>query len=537
MSKPKPEFNRLLLPFDKVPQFSERDVAYTTGDKRLKPFYKYAVSIAAFGEVISDKHFDQDRRERLVKVLKAQYEGKSVSGLTQSRINALLQDNAFTVTTAHQPSLFTGPLYYIYKIISTLNLAKALKEAYPDSEFVPIFITGGEDHDFEEINHLHLFNKTFTWDSAHTGSIGRMPLDGLDKTLEELTEVLGDSPLAQEIAKILKDSLTNKHQYAEVAFDLTHQLLGEYGLVVLDSSHPELKASFAPIIEKELFEQPSKALVEATVSELEAAGFSEQAYPRDINFFYLGDGFRERIVQEGDIFQVLNQDISWDKAGLKAEIEANPHRFSPNVVMRPIYQEFILPNLAYIGGGGEIAYWLERKRQFEAFELNFPMLIRRNSVLVVDKGTQKRLKKLEVSEEALFGDVEALIKMYVKENTEHEISLAEEKNELERLFKVVEQKAQRVDPTLLKAASAEGARQLNSLNQLENKLMRAEKQRYETAVNQIRNVKEKLFPKNGLQERHDNFIQFYLKYGRGFFEALADHLDPLDNGFVVLVDE
>lgn len=536
MSKPKPGLTRELLSFDKVPQLSERDLAYTTADPRLKPFYKYPVTLEAFESVIRDKAFDQERRETLVRALKAQYAGKELSKLTSSRIDALLEANTYTVTTAHQPSLFTGPLYYIYKIISTLNLAEQLGKTYPDYNFVPIFITGGEDHDFEEVNHLHIFGKTVTWENGHTGPVGQMPLDGLQEALETLADIMGDSPSAQELTNLFKAALEGKTKYGEVAFDLTHRLLGEYGLVILDPSHPDLKASFTPFVHKEIFEQPSKPLVEGTVKELEAAGFSEQAYPREINFFYLGEGFRERIVQEGETFKVLNQDISWTTEALRAEIEAHPQRFSPNVVMRPIYQEHILPNLAYIGGGGEIAYWLERKKQFEAFGLNFPMLIRRNSVLFVDKGTRKRLDKLDLQVEDLFGDIEALIKAYVRENTENEISLSEEKKALAQVFKQVEAKAQEVDPTLRKAAAAEGARQLNSLNQLEGKLMRAEKQRHDTAVNQMRTLKDKLFPNNGLQERYDNFTMYYLKYGRGFFEALMEHLDPLDNRFVVLID-
>lgn len=537
MSKPKPELTRALLPFDKVPQLSERDLAYATADNRLKPFFKYPAKLEAFRDVIKDKHFDQERRSRLVKVLTEQYKDKTTSKLTEKRIEALGRANTFTVTTAHQPSLFTGPLYYIYKIISTLNLATQLDKAYPDYEFVPLFITGGEDHDFEEVNHLQVFGKTITWENDHSGPVGKMPLDGLREALDTLIDILGDSANAQELTEILKASIAGKECYGQVAFDLTHRLLGAYGLVILDPSHPDLKASFAPFIEKEIFEQPSKAIVEATVRKLEAAGFSEQAYPREINFFYLGKGYRERIVQEGELFKVLNQDISWTKTDLQNEITANPERFSPNVVMRPIYQEFILPNLAYIGGGGEIAYWLERKQQFEAFNLNFPMLIRRNSVLFVDKGTKKRLSKLEFSVEDMFGDVEKLIKEYVRKHTENEISLAEEKKILAELFKKVEVKAKEVDPTLKKAAAAEGARQLNSLGQLEGKLMRAEKQRHDTAVGQMRTLKDKLFPGNGLQERYDNFMMYYLKYGGGFFEALIDHLDPLDNHFVVLIDQ
>jgi bacillithiol biosynthesis cysteine-adding enzyme BshC len=528
--------NRSLLPFTKVPQFSGRDVAYATQDERLRPFYKYAPSLEGLRAALDDKAKDNTPRSILVEVLKEQYAALAPSEALQKQIASLESPKTFTVTTAHQPSLFTGPLYYIYKIISAINLARELKAAYPDYHFVPIFITGGEDHDFEEINHLQLFGNTVQWENDEKGAVGKMSTKTLQPVLEEVKEVLGDSPRAEELYNILKTAVESHEHYADTARHLTHLLFKDHELVILDPSHPKLKQTFAPYIKKEIFEQPSKALVEKTVAELEQVGFSEQAYPREINFFYLGDGFRERIVEEEGRYQVLNQSISWSKEELTNEIEQHPERFSPNVVMRPIYQEHILPNLAYIGGGGELAYWLERKGQFEHFGLNFPVLIRRNSVLFVDKGTKKRLDKLELQVTDLFGDVEALIKEYVKEHTENEISLKAQKEALETIFKEVEEKAGQVDPTLVKAAAAEGARQLNSLEQLEGKLMKAEKQRHDTAVNQMRKLKEKLFPNNGLQERYDNFMMYYLKYGDGFFELLLDALHPLEEGMVILED-
>lgn len=529
--------SRRLLPYGQVPQLSERDRAYALGDERLRSFYRYTPNLEGFAEAIAARREVDVPRETLVAVLREQYQGMDISPATAAHIDALLSERTFTVTTAHQPSLFTGPLYYIYKIISTLKLAQRLGEQFPDDHFVPLFITGGEDHDFEEVNHLNLFGKTITWESGESGAVSQMSASSLQTVLEAVQEVLGDSPQAKELSEMLSAAVAGKEKYGAVARDLTNRLLGEYGLVILDPSHPDLKRLFIPIVKKEIFEQPSKALVEATVEKLEAAGFSGQAHPREINFFYLGQGYRERIVQEGDRYRVLNQEVEWSRAELEQAIVESPERFSPNVVMRPIYQELILPNLAYIGGGGELAYWLERKAQFEHFGIPFPVLVRRNSVLFVDQGTSKRLAKLELSAEQLFGDIEALIKGYVREHTDNEISLAEEKKALEALFKQVEAKAAQVDPTLVKAAAAEGARQLNSMEQLEGKLMRAEKQRYDTAINQLRKLQEKLFPGHGLQERHDNFMTLYLRYGRGFFDLLMDALDPLETGFVLLVDE
>ena len=330
---------------------------------------------------------------------------------------------------------------------------------------------------------------------------------------------------------------TRHDQYGMASVDLVNELFKSYGLVVLDMNNPELKKQFIPIMEQELFEQASRSLIEATTTELEKVGFSQQAFPREINLFYLRDQIRERIVQEGDTFQVLNTDYSFTEAEMREELHQHPEHFSPNVVIRPLYQEYILPNLAYIGGGGEIAYWLERQTQFEHFGINFPMLIRRNSVLWIDKGHVKKLNKLGLQVSDLFTDTEDLIKSYVKANAENELSLKEEKKQLHTIFNGIVEKIKEVDQTLVKTVKAEAANQMNSLQGLESRLLKAEKQRHEIELNQIRGIKDKLFPGNGLQERTDNFLSFYLRYGDSFFETLLKELNPLKEGFIVVVDE
>lgn len=524
------------LPFDQVPQLSSRDKAYANQDPKLRPFFKYPVSLDAFEQVIADKSTATIDRALLVEVLQKQYASLASSPLTQQNIEALQDERTFTVVTAHQPSLFTGPLYYIYKICSTIHLAKALKEHYPSYQFVPVFITGGEDHDFEEVNHMHLFGKTVQWENNESGAVAMMQAQSLRPALAELKDILGTSENAQEIYHTLEKAYTSHETYGPCTIDYVNALFKEDGLVVIDMNDRQLKRAFIPYIKKEIFEQPSQSLVEQTTADLEAAGFSGQAFPREINFFYLQDQSRERIVEEEGQFKVLNTTLSFTKEGLEAEIEAHPERFSPNVVMRPLYQEVILPNLAYIGGGGELAYWLERQRQFEHFEVNFPMLIRRNSVLWIDKGNAKRMDKLNLELGELFEEVEGLIKQYVKQNTDNEISLKQEKKDIKLILDRVQQKAEEVDPTLIKATKAEIAKLMNSLSNLENKLMRAEKQRHDIAINQIRTLNEKLFPGGGLQERYDNFLGLYLKYGDAFFETLKQALNPLEKGFIVIID-
>ena len=525
------------IPFTQIEQLSARDVAYATQDERLRPFYKYPTTLEAFAQVIADKQEEEIDRQQLVDSLEKQYSQLAPSLLSEQQIQRLGQSNTFTIVTAHQPSLFTGPLYFIIKICSTINLARLLNETYPDFHFVPLFITGGEDHDFEEINHLHLFGNTISWQSGQEGAVGAMSTESLNAPLAELKDILGDSDRAQEIYKKIEHSYTSHDRYGMATIDYVHTLFAEEGLIAMDMNRPELKRLFIPIMEEELFQQPSQAFVEKAQQELEAAGFSGQAYARDINLFYLRDGLRERIELNDGKYQVLNTDYAFTREEIKQELHSHPERFSPNVIMRPLYQEKVLPNLAYIGGGGELAYWLERKEQFAHFGLNFPMLIRRNSLLWLDKGTVKKMSKLELEVEDLFVETEALLKQFVQSQTDNELTIAEEKAQLEALFTSIADKARDIDPTLAKAIEAEYTRQAKSVDNLEGRLMRAEKQKHEIALNQIRKLKEKLFPNNGLQERYDNFLNFYTRYGHDFISTLIEVLNPLREGFVVVEDE
>lgn len=525
------------LPFQEVPQFSSRDRAYAAEEHALRPFYLHPPTLERFAEVIATRQDHQPDRQTLAEVLRDQYRERPLHDDVQAAIDALTDERTFTVTTAHQPSLFTGPLYYIYKIVSTIHLGHRLEEAYPGYRFVPVFISGGEDHDFEEINHAHLFGKTIRWEQEQGGPVGRLSTGSLAQPLKELQDILGQRETAAALYDTIREAYTSHEQYGQAAAHLAASLFGKYGLVVLDMSDARLKRLFIPHFRKELLERPSRALVQAAQDKLEQAGFSGQAHAREINLFYLGPGYRERIGYEDGRYHVLNQDIHWTEEELLAELERAPERFSPNVVMRPLYQEFILPNLAYIGGGGELAYWLERKAQFEHFGIPYPMLVRRNSVLWIDKTTAKKMDKVGLGIPELFEDTEALVKRYVREHTENELSLKAEKKAIQQLLEQVVEKAREIDPTLVKSTKSEGAKMLNGLNALEAKLIRAEKNNHDIAVNQIRSIKERLFPGDGLQERYDNFMTFYLRYGEEFFELLLRELDPLQKEMIVVHDQ
>jgi len=524
-------------PFQEVPQFSSKDIAYATGANHLKPFFKYEVTLSAFAKVMEDKKLSSAQRNVLADALSEQYQGLETTAQVSANIEALRKDQTFTIITAHQPALFTGPLYYIYKIISAIRLTQELKAAYPNNEFVPVFISGAEDHDFEEINHTQLFGKQIVWKNDEQGACGQMKTGSLSDALATLKEILGSSESAQATFQMIEAAYTSHDRYGDATQDLVNRLFKDYGLLVANMNHAALKKQFIPYVEKEIFESFSNPLVQKTQEALEAVDFGAQAHARDINLFYLRDQIRARIEKEGDEFVIVGTSYRFSAEALKAELYNHPERFSPNVVMRPIYQEITFPNLAYIGGGGELAYWLERKAQFEAFGVNFPMLIRRNSAMWVDKGSRKKIEKLGLEIDDLFQDTEALLQHFVKANTENEINLKAEKEALEAILLGVSQKAKEVDPSLEKKVLAENAKILNSIAALESRLMRAEKQRFETSLNQIKGLRDKFFPNNGLQERHDNFLAHYIKYGHDWFEMLLEELNPLQEGMVIFVED
>lgn len=527
-----------ILPFPQVPQLSKADVAYATSDERLRPFYAYPQILDSFEQILLDKEGRDYPRTKLVEALKRQYQKLSFQEPVHRNIEALSHDNAFTIVTAHQPSLFLGPLFFIYKALTVLNLAEAVEARVGGQRrIVPVFVLGSEDHDLEEVNKVNLFGKQIVWQPGDTGPVGSMSTASLAPVLDELRAILGESDAARALFNRVENCYQNQETFAAATQALLHEFMGLYGLVILNMNDAGLKRSFIPLIKAELTDLPAFRIVNETIAQLTGLGFKAQAAPREINLFYLSPGSRERIVLENEVYKVLNTNLVFSKAEILEEVEIHPERFSPNVVLRPLFQEIVLPNLAYVGGGGELAYWLERKSLFDYFGIQFPMLVRRHSAMWLDRDAGKKLIKFGISPTQLFGDIDSLIRGFVAQNAMGEVNLDMEINELKKIFEQVAAKALAVDPTLEKSVLAESVKAIAGLEQWQSRLVRSEKQKHETTLNQLRVVKEKLFPANGLQERQDNFLGYILKYGDGFIGMLKEQFAPFDTGFVVLEED
>jgi bacillithiol biosynthesis cysteine-adding enzyme BshC len=521
------------IDYERLGQWSHTDLAYLKHDPALSPFYAYEPVKENFASVISNRKKFPVNRSLLLGSLKKQYAALGIS--LPYADNVLLDENTFTVTTAHQPVLFTGPLYHLYKISSTIHLARQLKDDHPAQHFIPVFVLGAEDHDWAETNHYFLFGKKHEWERSASGSAGRLNLEGLEKLIDEVKELFKNTPKGNEIHQHLENAFRKATTYAQFHQAFLISLYQEFGLVVFNMDDADLKKSFIPVMEKELTEQFSMKYVPATQAALEQAGFKAQAYCRPVNLFYMEEGIRERIepLPDGGFIRVDSK-ISYSQEELLTELHTHPERFSPNVILRPLYQESILPNLAYIGGGGELAYWLERKTQFEAAGVHFPMLIRRNSVLMIDASTSAQIEKAGLTWEDLLGEYDAIVKSFLVAHSESDLHFEDEKKLIHEAYLSLANKAQRMDPTLSSAILAEEVKQSKIFEQLGSRLMRAEKQQQETNINRIKKLKDKLFPGGGLQERHDNMMSFYSLSGKILLESLVTVCDPLEEKFTIL---
>ncbi|HEX8329170.1 MAG TPA: bacillithiol biosynthesis cysteine-adding enzyme BshC [Hymenobacter sp.] len=523
------------LPYAETGAFSSLLTDYLAQKPALAPFYNRFPALENFAAQMEEKQaaYTPEARERLVSALREQY-GTAPTAI-EANLQLLAQPTTFTVTTGHQLNLLTGPLYFIYKIVSAIKLSRQLKEAHPQHDFVPVYWMATEDHDFAEINHFSLFGKTYAWDAANPGGpVGRLPLDGFADQLL--------SQLPPEVPAAFHEAYADSKTLAEATRKLADSLFGEFGLVTIDADRPALKQAFVPVLEKEIKEQVSNAAVQATNARLAAAGYKPQVYSRPINLFFITDeGKRERLEPDAngaDCVEVTVRNTArcHNQEELLALARQHPEQFSPNVVLRPVYQEVLLPNLVYIGGAAEVAYWFQLKDVFAAFGVPYPMVLPRNSAEYISRANSGKLKKLGLDGREIFRPLPELKKQVGTALGQEEISLKEQQQALAAAFQQVQDLAQRLDPTLVKTVAAEAQKAAAGLAGLEKRLSKASEAKHETAYAQLTALKEKLFPGGGLQERSENVLSILIN-NPGFIEQLLDAFEPLALEFTVLEEE
>jgi bacillithiol synthase len=499
----------------------------------LLPYIEAPFSAVAFQEQIIKKsaHFTKEKRSALRQHLRKQYQTISAGEKVNTNIESLAQENTFTITTGHQLSIFTGPIYLVYKILHAIRLAEELSKTYPNQHFVPVFWMASEDHDFEEIQSVSLFNRSFKWETAQKGPVGRFNMDSFEVIHQECKELFSNDPNSEvhEVLNTYKGSTLK-----EATFHLIDALFGKYGLVVVDGDSPILKREFSTVMEKELMHQFSFQAVSTTNEALKKENIKLQVTPREVNLFYIENQLRSRIIPQKKGFLIEGKG-KYTQAEILEELKSNPASFSPNVVLRPLYQESVLPNLCYLGGGGEMTYWLQLKGAFEAVNCQFPLVQVRNSLLLVDSTSIRKMEKLGLTIQDIFLDLETMRKKFFQSRETETSNFDKMDRAFSHLKKELLDHANILHPSYSSFTEAEIKHLEKKILHIKTKFLKFEKEKYRLSLTQLEHLKNKLFPAGQLQERSINFFSLCAD-GKVFshLQTLYHAIQPFGNDLIVI---
>lgn len=530
-------FSKFHIPYQQTGYFSNLVTEYLNEGEDLLPFYTHKPNLEGIKSAIKSREYFKVDRKLLVNELQRGYEGVSLSNKLKENIDLLLNENTYTVCTAHQPNLFTGHLYFIYKILHAVKLAEELNSSIPDSRFVPLFFMGSEDADLAELGEVEVDGKSYRWQTKQTGAVGRMLVDdALLDLIKQMEGQLGVLPYGIQVIQLLKEAYQKGRTIEKATLYMVNALVGHLGVIVLLPDSDGFKKSFSSVLKKELNEQFSAAAINDTLKAFPQR-FKTQTVGRDINLFYLDEQLRSRIERDGNDYRVVDTSISFSGNEIFQLLEDRPICFSPNVILRPVLQEFILPNVAFIGGGGELAYWLELKGVFEKAQVPYPVLILRNSFLLVPKRWTEKLTEWNLGPEALFFTKEYLLNRLVKEKLKQDLSLSKEISVIEKIFDGIVPLAVQQDHSLLHHVPALKQQIIKKMLALEKKIYRAARKRENVLVNQVETMHNILFPNKQLQERVDNIFPYYARWGADIINELLEMSPLLSNSSFTIILE
>jgi len=513
------------IPLEDTKSFSPFFLDYIQQKESLQPFYSTYPRPENFNNLLTKKTaaYGASQRAILSSTLQRQYKDLAMTDQVKMNLSHLADSKTFTVTTGHQLNIFTGPLYFIYKIVTVINTCKELARRYPAYRFVPVYWMASEDHDYEEIKSFRLDGKKYVWKTSQTGAVGRFKTEGFEDVLNALPGEI----------EIFRTAYSKYNKLADSVRYYVNEIFGPEGVIVVDPDDRDLKSMFRDVMLEDITSHSTLKAVEKTNQKLRDLKHEPQVFCREINFFYLDDNLRNRIERQGQCYHVVDSDLRFTEEQIRELIRTQPEKFSPNVILRPLYQEVIMPNVAYIGGPAEIVYWLQLKEAFDHFNVPFPAIMPRNFAMVIDKTVSRKLEKTGLDPALFFEEKNFLFNHWVLTNTNHKLTVGEERKTLLSVYEDLRKRAGSIDPTLEPFVGAEGKRALNSLEKIEEKLLRAEKRLHEDRLRQIEQVKDALFPGESLQERTDNFLNFY-NQDSGFIPKLIAAFDPFDFSFNIL---
>lgn len=519
--------NRKQLSFKEL-GFSKLFCDYSAQSPELLSFFEYnpfdTNSLIVHSELKSD--FESGR---LKKALEA-YNPKHLLH-ENARINLLqLLENpkARTIVTGQQLTLAGGPLFTLFKILTTISEAKKLS-VKTGNPVVPIFWLADEDQDFDEIATISVpvgtsyQSVTIAEPDVSAQRAGYIPVtEEVSSKIVELLGLLPETDFHNDIVSLLKQAYKIGSTHNDAFAELILKLFSRFGLLVFGSARSEsrnlLKDTFKSLVLKS---EEIYAALEETSKKLDV-NYHRQVSVSPSNWFICKeDGSRSKLNFENGVWGSVEGN-SWTTEELASLSYENPELLSPNVFMRPILQDKLLPNLAIVAGPGEVAYYAQTKEMYKACGMTMPIVIPRFSGMLIEPAIEKNLSELPFSIPDFAKRHEDLETEFVQKSQKHDLNafFNQWSDEINALAESKTEVIESVDPTLIGTLKRIESDQTNALNQLKGKLFKAIKTKQEVQIKRIHRIQSNLFPGRVLQERSIGFIYFLDKYGI----ELIDHL-------------
>jgi len=501
---------------------------------QIEGFENATFSFENFAQQIHLKQnsFEQTQRDIISKAFTDQLSNLQLSTKQRGNIESLKLINTFTITTGHQLNLFSGPAFFVYKIFQTIKTCTNLKEKFPDYNFVPVYWMASEDHDFAEINHFKTENNYYEINEKSGGAVGRIKINDTF-FISEFEKEFKDSIFGTELILMLKEAYKAGNTLTEAIRILVNRLFSDFGLLILDGDSKELKNQVKEIFKDELLNFSLNKTSKEKVDFLTNKYGKVQVNPREINLFYLSET-RDRINFDGENYVIVDTDKKFTKEEILSELENFPERFSPNALMRPVYQEKVLPNLAYIGGNAEIMYWLELKDYFSKINIPFPILVPRNSMLFIKEKTLGKIEKLDLKIEDFFQNFTKITNTKILDNNSVLESLESQENVILNNFSELKSLAETTEKSFGNMVKAEEVRQLKSFKRLKKRLLHAEKIKQNELLERLETLFLDIHPAKTWQERIFNFSVFFADYGYEWLETIVEEMEVEQSKLIIV---
>ncbi len=473
----------------------------------------------------------------LKQIIHQQYINFNPGSKTNDNINSLVLDNTYAIVTGQQLGIFGGPLYTIYKIITAIELAHLFNDKYDSYHFVPVFWMEGDDHDFDEVRSFNLLDENneivkISYDDGITeeinrGSVGNISFNGnINSVLAELAKILRDNEFKPKIMDMLSEYFKEGTTFKESFKKLIFELFDEYGLIIFDPSDAKIKNLLKPIFIKEIEEQKEHSTELVKISAELEEFYHAQVKVRPINLFMSEDDGRYLIEPVENEFRLRGKRKRLSKEAIFEMIDNTPEKFSPNVLLRPVCQDYIFKTACYIGGPSEISYFAQVIPLYKYFGVDVPIIYPRSSVTIVEKNIQKILEKFNLTYSDFMNENSSITETVI--NNLAEVDLTESFNkasyEINLIIDELREKLYSIENNLLDVTNKTRDKVQQGLEFLREKADDAQKRKYDTTLRQIKKVSNVLFPHNNLQERELNFIYFTSKYGKDFLKQIINEI-------------